>query len=94
MRLAHPFLEDYHVLCPCFLLPEAERVVAEFKLPKMVQVAFYSILLNEVVELGVVRGFMAEGLKSCLRWSCFEAWIGRIDHELREAQLRRQTTAV
>ena len=46
------------------------------------------MLLNETIELGVVRSFMVEGLKSALvglRWLSFEAWISRVDHELREA---------
>ncbi|KAJ8431006.1 hypothetical protein Cgig2_025688 [Carnegiea gigantea] len=59
-----PFPEDYHVLCPCFSLPGAKGVAADFELPEMVQATFYAMLLNEVVELGVVHGFMAEGLKS------------------------------
>jgi len=64
--------------------------VADFKLPEMVRVTFYAMLLNEAVELGVVRGFMADGLKSSLvglRWRCFEALMSCTDHELREAQL-------
>ena len=40
--------------------------MADFKLPQMVQVTFYAMLLNEAVELGVVHDFMAEGLKSAL----------------------------
>jgi len=71
-------------------LPEAERAAADFELPEMVQATFYTMLLNGAVELGVVRGFMVNGLKSSLvglRWTCFEAWMSRTDHELREAQL-------
>ncbi|KAJ8422560.1 hypothetical protein Cgig2_005758 [Carnegiea gigantea] len=66
MRLPCSIFEDYHVLCPRFSLPEAKRAAANFELPKMVQATFYVILLNGVVELGVVRGFMADGLKSSL----------------------------
>ncbi|KAJ8433870.1 LOW QUALITY PROTEIN: hypothetical protein Cgig2_021253 [Carnegiea gigantea] len=53
--------------------------------------AFYAMLLNDTIELGVVHDFMAEGLRSALvdmRWSSFEAWMSRVDHKLREAQLR------
>ncbi|KAJ8447058.1 LOW QUALITY PROTEIN: hypothetical protein Cgig2_025435 [Carnegiea gigantea] len=85
-----PLLEDYHVLCPRFSFPEAEGAAANFELPEMVQAIFYAMLLNEVVELGLVHDFIAEGLKSALvglRWSSFEAWMSRVDHELREAQL-------
>ncbi|KAJ8451345.1 hypothetical protein Cgig2_014117 [Carnegiea gigantea] len=61
-----PFAKDYHVLCPNFLLPEAEGATADFELPEMVQATSYAMLLNEAVELGVVHGFMAEGLKLAL----------------------------
>ncbi|KAJ8426858.1 hypothetical protein Cgig2_006533 [Carnegiea gigantea] len=67
--------EDFHTLCPRFSLPEAEGAAADFELPEMVQATFYAMLLNEVVELGVIRGFMVEGLKLALvglRWSSFE----------------------
>jgi len=77
-------------------LPEVERATVDFELPEMVQAIFYTMLLNEAVELGVVYSFMAKGLKSSLvglRWSCFEAWMSRTDHKLREAQLRQRTTA-
>ncbi|KAJ8450529.1 LOW QUALITY PROTEIN: hypothetical protein Cgig2_020166 [Carnegiea gigantea] len=90
-RPPHPLPKDFHALCPCFSLPEAEGAAADFELPKMVQVIFYVMLLNEAVELGVVSGFMAEGLKLALvglRWSSFKVWMGYVDHELREAQLR------
>jgi len=65
--------------------------VVDFGLPEMVQATFYAMLLNEAIEFGVVRGFMAEGVKSALvglRWSSFKACISRVDCELREAQLR------
>ncbi|KAJ8434208.1 hypothetical protein Cgig2_015697 [Carnegiea gigantea] len=87
----------YHVPCPHFSLPEAKGAAADFELPEMVQVTFYAMLLNEAVELDVVRGFMVEGLKSTLvrlRWSSFEAWMSRVNHELREAQLRQWSVAM
>ena len=63
----------------------------------MVQATFYAMMLNDAIELGVVCGFIADDLKSShlgLRWTCFEAWMGRTSHELREAQLRQWTVAV
>ncbi|KAJ8451980.1 hypothetical protein Cgig2_016561 [Carnegiea gigantea] len=65
-RPPRPLPEDYHILCLRFSLPEAERVAADFELPEILQVTFYTMLLNEAVELSVVRGFMADGLKSSL----------------------------
>jgi len=85
-----PIPKDFHALCPRFSLSEAEGATYNFELPKMLQVTFYDMLLNEAVELGIVHGFIAEGLKSAvvgLRWSSFEVWMSCIDHELRGVQL-------
>ena len=74
-RLPRALPEDNYFLFPCFSLLEAEGVAPDFELPEMVQATFYALLLNEAVELGVVHGFMAEGLSSALvglRWSSFE----------------------
>ena len=78
-------------------MSEAKGAAADFELPEIVQETFYAILLNEAVDLGVVHAFMAVGLKSApvgLRWSSFEVWISRVDHKLREAQLRQWAIAV
>ncbi|KAJ8428675.1 hypothetical protein Cgig2_006349 [Carnegiea gigantea] len=96
-RLPRPLPEDYHDLCPRFLLPEAEGAALDFELPEMVQAAFYAMLLNDAIELGVVRDFIADDLKSTLvglRWTCFEAWMSRTSHKLREAQLRQRPVGV
>ncbi|KAJ8443430.1 hypothetical protein Cgig2_026217 [Carnegiea gigantea] len=80
--------EDFHILCPRFLLSEVWGAVADFELPKIVQATFYTMLLNKVVELGVVLEFTAESMKSSLiglRWSTFEVWMDCVDHALREA---------
>ncbi|KAJ8428867.1 hypothetical protein Cgig2_010809 [Carnegiea gigantea] len=96
-RLPHPLSKDCHILCPHFSLSKAKGAATDFELPEMVQATFYAMLVNVAVELGVVGGFMAEGLKSPfvgLRWSSFEAWMSCIDHELKEAQLRQWAVAV
>ncbi|KAJ8431112.1 hypothetical protein Cgig2_015680 [Carnegiea gigantea] len=77
-HLPRPHPDDYQDLCLHFLLPEAERVVLDFELPEMVQATFYAILLNDAIELCVVRNFIADDLKSTLvglRWTCFETWL-------------------
>ncbi|KAJ8437665.1 hypothetical protein Cgig2_028603 [Carnegiea gigantea] len=87
MCLPRPFPKDYHARCSCFSLPKAEGAKANFEFPEM----------NEAIELGVVRGFMAEGLKSSLvglRWSSFAAWMSYTDHKLREARQRAITVEV
>ncbi|KAJ8422873.1 hypothetical protein Cgig2_013746 [Carnegiea gigantea] len=89
-----PLPDDYQDLCPRFLLPKAERAVLDFELPEMVQATFYAMLLNDAIELGIVSDFLADNLKSTLerlRWTSFEAWLGRTRGDLREAQLRQRT---
>ncbi|KAJ8427748.1 hypothetical protein Cgig2_008552 [Carnegiea gigantea] len=54
----HPLPEDYYVLCPCFSLPEAEGTTSDFELLEMMQSTFNAMLLNEAIELGVVRSFI------------------------------------
>ncbi|KAJ8429885.1 hypothetical protein Cgig2_014165 [Carnegiea gigantea] len=96
-RSPHPLLKDYYILWPCFSLLEAEGAVVGFELLEMVQVTFYAMLLNEAVEFGVVRCFMAEGVKSALvglRWSSFKTCMSHVDYELREAQLQQWANAV
>ncbi|KAJ8432493.1 LOW QUALITY PROTEIN: hypothetical protein Cgig2_003570 [Carnegiea gigantea] len=91
----HPLPEDFHVLCPCFSLAEAEGAAAEFELPEIVQATFYTILLNEAVELGVADKYTAESTKSSLvdlRSSTFE--MDCMDCPLRGAQLYRPTDEV
>ena len=51
-RPPRPLPKDYHVLCLRFSLPKAQGAAADFKLPEMVQVTFYTMLLNDAVELG------------------------------------------
>ncbi|KAJ8441232.1 hypothetical protein Cgig2_033956 [Carnegiea gigantea] len=97
IRPPRPLPEDYLDLCPRFLLPEAERATHDFELPEMVQATSYAMPLNDAVELGAARGFIADDLKSTLvglRWTCFEAWMSLTSHELREAQLQQRTIAV
>jgi len=67
-----PLPDDYQDLCLCFLLPNAERAVLDFKLLEMVQATFYTMLLSDAVELGIVSSFLADDLKSILLRSCFE----------------------
>ena len=86
----HPLPDDYQYLWPHFSLPEAERTVVDFELPEMVQVTFYTMLLNDAAELGIVSSFLASDLRLTLeglKWTPFEAWLSRTYRGLREAQL-------
>ncbi|KAJ8444450.1 hypothetical protein Cgig2_005972 [Carnegiea gigantea] len=96
-RPPRPLPEDFHVLCPCFSLDEAEGAAAEFELPKIVQATFYAMLLNEAVKLGVAHEYMADSMKSSLvglRWPTFEVWMDCMDCVVREAQLYRPADEV
>ncbi|KAJ8444801.1 LOW QUALITY PROTEIN: hypothetical protein Cgig2_014990 [Carnegiea gigantea] len=79
--------DDYQDLCPRFTLPDVEKAAVDFEVPEMVQATFYAILLNDVVGLGIVSGFMAVDLKLTvegLRRTSFEAWLSHTSRELLE----------
>jgi len=66
-------------------------VAADFELPEIVQTTFYSMLLNEAVELGMEHDFKVESMKSSLvglGWSTLEVWMGCVDHVLKAAQFQ------
>ncbi|KAJ8440065.1 hypothetical protein Cgig2_025544 [Carnegiea gigantea] len=93
-RPPRPILEDYRELCPRFALFKAEEAARNSELSKMVQATFYTILLNDTVELSIVRGFIAVDLKASLeglRWSPFESWTHVNRRGLLEAQLCQRT---
>ncbi|KAJ8430746.1 hypothetical protein Cgig2_009637 [Carnegiea gigantea] len=94
-----PLPEDFNVLCPYFSLAEAEdeAAAAESELPKIVQATFYAILLNEMLELGVVHEYTTERMRSLLvglRWSTFEVWMRIMDEVIQGEQLHRQPDEV
>ncbi|KAJ8434455.1 hypothetical protein Cgig2_025425 [Carnegiea gigantea] len=87
-----PLPKDFHVLCPCFSLVEAEAAAAESELPEIVQAIFYAMLLNETLELGMAHEYTAVSMKSSLvglRWSTFEVWMHIMGEVIRGAQLYR-----
>ncbi|KAJ8435423.1 hypothetical protein Cgig2_001075 [Carnegiea gigantea] len=95
--LPRPLPKDFDVLCPYFSLAEAEAAAAELGLPEIVQVAFYAILLSDMLELGAVHEYTTENIRSVLvdlGWSAFEAWIRIMDPVIRGAQLYRQPDEV
>ncbi|KAJ8427204.1 LOW QUALITY PROTEIN: hypothetical protein Cgig2_004363 [Carnegiea gigantea] len=90
-----PLPEDFNMLCPCFLLAEDEAAAAELELPEIA--TFYAMLLNEMLELGVVHEYTTERMKSLLvglRWSTFEVWMRIMDEVIRGAQFHRQPDEV
>jgi len=79
---------------PRFTLSNAERAALDFKLPEMIQVTFYAMLLNDAAELGIVSSPIAVDLKLTLeglRWASFTAWLGRNKGGLMVAQLHQRT---
>ncbi|KAJ8445935.1 LOW QUALITY PROTEIN: hypothetical protein Cgig2_009864 [Carnegiea gigantea] len=94
-RPPRPLPEDSNVLCPHFSLAEAEAAAAELELPEIA--TFYTMLLNEMLELGIVHEYPAERMKSLLvglRWSTFEVWVRIMDEVIRGAQFHRQLDEV
>ncbi|KAJ8429577.1 LOW QUALITY PROTEIN: hypothetical protein Cgig2_023783 [Carnegiea gigantea] len=94
---AAPLGEDFNVLCPYFSLAEAEIAAVESELPEIVQVTFYVMLLNDMLELGAVHEYTVEKMRSLLvglRWSSFEAWMHIMDPVIQGAQLYHQLNEV
>ncbi|KAJ8433284.1 hypothetical protein Cgig2_014193 [Carnegiea gigantea] len=73
--------ENYHGLCPYFDIDKAEESARDFRIPETTPAVFYSMVLNDAVELGVTSRVMADALMSvlkCLNWDFFESWFGRM----------------
>ncbi|KAJ8426849.1 hypothetical protein Cgig2_006524 [Carnegiea gigantea] len=71
---------DYEELCSDFVLAKAEEYAREYEVPELLQEVFLAMLLNDAVKLGVLRGWMIGVMESALkelRWSTFQACIGR-----------------
>ncbi|KAJ8420581.1 hypothetical protein Cgig2_010236 [Carnegiea gigantea] len=74
-----PLSYNYEELCPNFDLVVAEEHGQIYELPKLPQVVFMAMLLNNVVKLGVLSGRMITVMESILtelRWNAFQAWTG------------------
>ncbi|KAJ8439645.1 hypothetical protein Cgig2_021657 [Carnegiea gigantea] len=72
--------DDYQDLHLNFILSNAQEAARDFLLPKIVQAIFYAMVVNDALELDVLRRDMVELLKSALiglRWSTFEVWLRR-----------------
>ncbi|KAJ8426919.1 hypothetical protein Cgig2_010437 [Carnegiea gigantea] len=72
-----PLPSDYEDLCLDFDLASVEEATRNFRLPEMPQVMFLAMLLNDVVMLGILRGWLIDVMESAfkeLRWSIFQAW--------------------
>ncbi|KAJ8434504.1 hypothetical protein Cgig2_001557 [Carnegiea gigantea] len=55
-----PLPFDYKELCPDFVLAKAEEYAQDYEVPQLSQVAFFTMLLNDAVKLGVLRAWMIE----------------------------------
>ena len=73
-----PLPEDYLDLCQHFILSDDEEAAHDFHIPQLVQAIFYTRVVNEALELGVLSRNLDEDLKSALigpRWFIFKAWL-------------------
>jgi len=92
-----PLPKDFNVLCPCFSLAEAEAAAAESELPEIIQVTFFAMLLNDMLELAALHEYTAQKIRSFLvglRCLIFEAWMRIMDPVIRGAQLYHQPDEV
>lgn len=93
---AHPprsLPENYHDLCPDFILSDAGEAMRDFRILEMVQAVFYAMVVNKTLEVGVLGRDLAEHLRSALeghRWFIFKAWLQLNRHALLWAYRHRQ----
>ncbi|KAJ8441292.1 hypothetical protein Cgig2_013399 [Carnegiea gigantea] len=83
-----PLPSDYEELCTDFVLAEAEEYAWDYEIPELPQVVFLAMLLNDTMKLGVLCGWMIGVMESALkelRWSTFQAWVGRNSGRILEA---------
>ncbi|KAJ8419706.1 hypothetical protein Cgig2_012093 [Carnegiea gigantea] len=85
----NPLLEDYHGLYPGFNLGVATQHAHNSNIPEMVQAIFYAMVLNDVVDLGLVSRLSMDCIIWVLQkldWAPIESSLGDIDYRLRRAQ--------
>jgi len=80
---------DYHSLYPHFYLGVAMRYAQDSNTPKMLQIIFYAMVIDDVTELDIshrlTMDFMIWAMQK-LNWGPVEAWLGDNDRRLRRAQ--------
>jgi len=66
---------DFHVICPSFDRRDAEDVAQRLEVPKIMQVTFYAMVMNDALELGILHDAVARILKIVVvdpNWFSFE----------------------
>ncbi|KAJ8444598.1 hypothetical protein Cgig2_023661 [Carnegiea gigantea] len=89
-----PLSEDFRALCLNYELAVVEEAAGRFELPKLSQIIFYAMLLNEAERLGVLHGRTLRIMESVLpelRWSTFESWVWLNGDQIFAARLRAKT---
>ena len=74
-----PLPYDYKELCPDFSLAVAEEYAQDYEVPELPQAIFMAMLLNDIVKLGVLSGWMILVMELALkelRWNAFQALTG------------------
>lgn len=95
-RAARPPPEDCTDLCPGFDRQVAERAAGEFGIPELAQAVFYTMILNDAVDLGVESVDMGMHMRRTLdglRWKLFETWLEECRQALVAAHRRRRRAA-
>ncbi|KAJ8449210.1 hypothetical protein Cgig2_021674 [Carnegiea gigantea] len=86
----NPLPTDHHNLCLGFDHGVATQYAQDSNIPKMVQAIFYAIVVNDIVELGLMHRLIAECMMwvmQQLNWAPIEFWPENIDRRLRRARL-------
>ncbi|KAJ8432190.1 hypothetical protein Cgig2_013732 [Carnegiea gigantea] len=86
---------DYEELCSGFVLCEAEECAQDYKVPELPHVVFLAMLINDAVKLGILSGRIIGVMESALkelRWSTFQAWVGRNRGRILEAPRQKASS--
>jgi len=62
-----PLPSDYHGLCPRFDLGVAMRYAHDSHIPKMVQIIFYTMVVDDAAELGLSRRLTMDCMMQAMR---------------------------
>jgi len=79
---------DYHGLCPRFDLGVATRYAHDSNSTEMVQIIFYTMVIDDAIELGISCRLTMYCMMCAMRkldWGPVEAWLGDNDRRLRRA---------
>lgn len=62
-----PLPADYYLICSDYVKKDVEEVIQDVKIPEIVQATFYTIAVNDAIELCVLPRNVAKALRDALK---------------------------